>query len=156
VAKLEARVLIQALDRKDRMLPLPPGRAESHGFESKRNGTLSLFAALNTTGEVLGTTAACHSSGQFVSSPGDVVGTQPQGREMDVICDNASSHKTESVEALLAGRAKCGSTARPPTRRGFTFKSVSNTPVGVALMRLPIVSVATLAAPVGAGRKRML
>ena len=37
------------------MLPLSPGRAESHGFEYKSNGTLSLFAALNTaTGEVLG------------------------------------------------------------------------------------------------------
>lgn len=32
---------IQALDRRDRMLPLSPGRAESHGFEYKRNGTLS-------------------------------------------------------------------------------------------------------------------
>jgi hypothetical protein len=33
--------------------PCEPGRAESHGFEYKRNGTLSLFAALNTaTGEV--------------------------------------------------------------------------------------------------------
>jgi hypothetical protein len=41
------KAAIQALDRKDRMLPLSPGRAESHGFEYKRNGTLSLFAALN-------------------------------------------------------------------------------------------------------------
>lgn len=36
------------------MLPPAPGRAESHGFDYKRNGTLSLFAALNTaTGEVV-------------------------------------------------------------------------------------------------------
>ena len=61
---------IQALDRKDRMLPLSPGRAESHGFEYKRNGTLSLFAALNTaTGEVLGKTAPRHTSEQFVAFP---------------------------------------------------------------------------------------
>ena len=54
----DEKTAIQALDRKDRMLPLSPGRAESHGFEYQRNGTLSLFAALNTaTGEVLGTTA---------------------------------------------------------------------------------------------------
>jgi hypothetical protein len=45
------------------MLPLSPGRAQSHSFEYKRNGTLSLFAALNTaTGEVLGKTAARHTS----------------------------------------------------------------------------------------------
>ena len=59
VAKLEAR----ALDRKDRQLPLSPGRAQSHGFEYKRNGTSSLFAALNTaTGEVLGKTAQRHTT----------------------------------------------------------------------------------------------
>src|ERR1700732_2486111 len=40
---------------KDPMLPLSPGRAERHGFEYYRHGTLSLYAALNTrTGEVLG------------------------------------------------------------------------------------------------------
>jgi len=86
------------------MLPLAPGRAESHGFEYKRNGTLSLFAALNTaTGEVLGMTAARHTSEQFVSFLGDVVGTQPQGREIRIICDSISSHKTELVEVFVAG-----------------------------------------------------
>jgi len=50
---VDEKTAIQALDRKDHMLPLSPGRAQSHGFEYKRNGTLSLFAALNTaTGEV--------------------------------------------------------------------------------------------------------
>jgi transposase len=37
---VDEKTAIQALDRKDRMLPLSPGRAESHGFEYKRNGTL--------------------------------------------------------------------------------------------------------------------
>ena len=65
---VDEKTAIQALDRKDRMLPLSPGRAESHGFEYKRNGTLSLFAALNTaTGEVLGKTAPRHTSEQFVA-----------------------------------------------------------------------------------------
>jgi transposase len=36
---VDEKTAIQALDRKDRMLPLSPGRAESHGFEYKRNGT---------------------------------------------------------------------------------------------------------------------
>jgi hypothetical protein len=52
---VDEKTAIQALDRKDRMLPLSPGRTESHGFEYKRNGTARLFAALNVaTGEVLG------------------------------------------------------------------------------------------------------
>jgi len=55
---------IQALDRKDPVLPLSPGRAERHGFEYFRHGTLSLYAAFNTkTGEVLGKTALGHLGG---------------------------------------------------------------------------------------------
>ena len=100
---VDEKTAIQALDRKDRMLPLSPGRAESHGFEYKRNGTLSLFAALNTaTGEVLGMTAPRHTSEQFVAFLEGVVASQPKQREIHVICDNVSSHKTELVEAFLA------------------------------------------------------
>jgi transposase len=100
---VDEKTAIQALDRKDRMLPLSPGRAESHGFEYKRNGTLSLFAALNTTtGEVLGRTAPRHTSEQFVAFLTDVVTSQPKGQEIHVICDNVSSHKTDRVEDFLA------------------------------------------------------
>ena len=100
---MDEKTAIQALDRKDRMLPLSPGRAESHGFEYKRNGTLSLFAALNTsTGEVLGKTAARHTSEQFVTFLEDIVASQSPRREIHVICDNVSSHKTPLVQAFLA------------------------------------------------------
>ncbi|MFM9428928.1 transposase [Variovorax sp. GrIS 2.14] len=100
---VDEKTAIQALDRKDRMLPLAPGRAESHGFEYKRNGTLSLFAALNTaTGEVIGKTAARHTSEQFVAFLQDVLASQPAQREIHVICDNVSSHKTELVQTFLA------------------------------------------------------
>jgi transposase len=100
---VDEKTAIQALDRRDRMLPLSPGRAESHGFEYKRNGTLSLFAALNTaTGEVLGRTAPRHTSEQFVAFLTDVVASQPRRKEIHVICDNVSSHKTGRVEAFLA------------------------------------------------------
>ncbi len=100
---VDEKTAIQALDRKDRMLPLAPGRAESHGFEYKRNGTLSLFAALNTaTGEVIGKTAARHTSEQFVAFLQDVLASQPAQREIHVICDNVSSHKTERVQTFLA------------------------------------------------------
>jgi hypothetical protein len=48
--------------------PLSPGRAVRHGFEDYRHGTLSLYAAFNTsTGEVLGKTAARHTSAEFVA-----------------------------------------------------------------------------------------
>jgi transposase len=100
---VDEKTAIQALDRKDRMLPLSRGRAESHGFEYKRNGTLSLFAALNTaTGEVLGKTVPRHTSEQFVAFLTDVVASQPKRREIHVICDNVSSHKTKRVDDFLA------------------------------------------------------
>ena len=100
---VDEKTAIQALDRKDRMLPLSPGRAESHGFEYKRNGTLSLFAALNTTtGEVLGKTAPRHTSEQFLAFLTDIVASQPEQRQIHVICDNVSSHKTQRVEHFLA------------------------------------------------------
>ena len=58
---VDEKSAIQALDRTDRRLPLSPGRAERHGFEYVRHGTLSLYAAFNTkTGNVVGKTAARH------------------------------------------------------------------------------------------------
>ena len=100
---MDEKTAIQALDRKDRMLPLAPGRAQSHCFECKRNGTLSLFAALNiATGELLDMTVPRHTSEQFVSFLGDVIASQPQDREIHVICDNVSSHKTALVQEFLA------------------------------------------------------
>ena len=57
VFAVDEKTAIQALDRLDPILPLSPGRAERHGFEYHRHGTLSLLAALDTqSGEVLGQT----------------------------------------------------------------------------------------------------
>ena len=99
---VDEKSAIQALDRLDRRLPLSPGRAEKHGFEYYRHGTLSLYAALNPqTGEVIGQTAARHTSQEFVSFLQEVIATQPEGREIHVILDNFATHKTQLVKALL-------------------------------------------------------
>jgi transposase len=99
---VDEKTAIQALDRLDPVLPLSPGRAERHGFEYYRHGTLSLYAALNTqTGEVLGKTASRHTSAEFVAFLGDVVAQQPSGREIHVIIDNLSAHKTDKVKGFL-------------------------------------------------------
>ncbi len=84
------------------MLPLSPGRAERHGFEYYRHGTLSLYAALNTkTGAVIGKTAARHTSAEFVAFLSDMVANQPRQRQIHVIADNLSAHKTKRVEQFL-------------------------------------------------------
>jgi transposase len=102
VFAVDEKTAIQALDRLDPVLPLSPGRAERHGFEYYRHGTLSLYAALNTgTGEILGQTVPRHTSAAFVEFLGDIVSTQPRRREIHVIVDNLSAHKTKGVHAFL-------------------------------------------------------
>src|SRR5207247_2988791 len=99
---VDEKTAIQALDRLDPVLPLSPGRAERHGFEYYRHGTLSLYTALNTnTGEIIGQTVPRHTSEAFVDFLGDVLATQPRRREIHVIVDNLAAHKTKRVQAFL-------------------------------------------------------
>lgn len=99
---VDEKTAIQALDRKDPVLPMSPGRAERHGFEYFRHGTLSLYAAFNTkTGEVLGKTATRHTSAEFVAFLSDIVANQPRKKEIHVIADNLSAHKTARVDEFL-------------------------------------------------------
>ena len=100
---VDEKTAIQALDRKDPVLPLSPGRAERHGFEYFRHGTLSLYAAFNTkTGAVLGKTARSHTSAEFVAFLTDIVANQPNGKQIHVIADNLSAHKTKTVDTFLS------------------------------------------------------
>ena len=99
---MDEKTAIQALDRKDRVLPLSPGRAERHGFEYVRHGTLSLFAALDTkTGAVLGKTTARHTSQEFVAFLTDLICQHSQDQEIHIILDNLSAHKTQRVRDFL-------------------------------------------------------
>ena len=103
VFSVDEKTAIQALDRKDPVLPLSPGRAERHGFEYFRHGTLSLYAAFNTrTGEVLAKTATRHSSAEFVEFLTELVACQTKAKQIHVIADNLAAHKTESVKQFLA------------------------------------------------------
>src|SRR6266550_267335 len=112
---LDEKTAIQALDRLDPVLPLSPGRAERHGFEYYRHGTLSLYAALNTrTGEVVGQTAARHTSAEFVGFLQTVVKTQPRRREMHIIVDNLSAHKTQQVRTFLVAHPSVHLHYTPP------------------------------------------
>ena len=99
---VDEKTAIQALDRRDPILPLSPGRAERHGFEYIRNGTLSLYAALDTqTGEVQGKTTARHTTQEFVAFLTDIVVRHPDEQEIHIILDNLSAHKTQRVQDFL-------------------------------------------------------
>lgn len=107
VFSVDEKSHIQALDRLDPVLPLSPGRAERHGFEYKRNGTLSLYAALDvTTGRVHGMTAERHTSATFIAFLDRLVAEQPKRCPIHIIADNLSAHKTKGVAAWLAAHPR--------------------------------------------------
>jgi transposase len=104
---VDEKTAIQGLDRLDPVLPLSPGRAERHGFEYYRHGTLSLYAALNVkTGIVEGKTARRHTSAEFVGFLAELVGKARWAREIHIVLDNLSAHKTAAVEQFLADHPK--------------------------------------------------
>jgi transposase len=99
---VDEKTAIQALDRLDPVLPLSPGRIERHGFEYYRHGTLSLYPALETaTGRVHGKTAVRHTSQDFVAFLEEVVAQCPANKQIHIILDNLSAHKTRLVDEFL-------------------------------------------------------
>jgi transposase len=104
---VDEKTAIQALDRLDPVLPLSPGRAERHGFEYYRHGTLSLYAALNVkTGSVQGKTATRHTSAESVGFLTELSAKAKWAREIHIVLDNLSAHKTQAVEHFLADHPK--------------------------------------------------
>jgi transposase len=104
---VDEKTAIQALDRLDPVLPLSPGRAERHGFEYYRHGTLSLYAALEVkTGKVEGKTAARHTSAEFLFFLQDLVKQARWAKEIHIVLDNLSAHKTKAVQGFLEENPK--------------------------------------------------
>src|ERR1700761_4188800 len=94
VLSVDEKPSIQALERAQGYLKLPNGRAmigQSHDY--KRNGTTTLFAALNvSTGEVTGRHYKRRRRLEFLDFMNRMV-KQYQGKEIHVILDNLSTHK---------------------------------------------------------------
>jgi transposase len=104
---VDEKTAIQARDRLDPVLPLSPGRAERHGFGYYRHGTLSLYAALDVrTGRVEGKTARRHTSAEFIDFLTDVISKVTWAREIHIVLDNLSAHKTHAVETFLLEHPK--------------------------------------------------
>lgn len=121
---VDEKTAIQALDRKDPVLPLSPGRAERHGFEYFRHGTLSLYAAFNTkTGEVLGKTAERHTSAEFVAFLADIVINQRAAKKsMSSLTISRRTRASRSKTSWSRTRRSI-CTSRRPIRPGSTRSS---------------------------------
>jgi transposase len=98
---VDEKTQIQALDRTAPMLPLRPGQVERHTHDYKRNGTTSLFAALEVaTGRVTTEARTRHTGADFPAFLRRVERAYPDG-ELHVVLDNVSTHKTPAVRAWL-------------------------------------------------------
>ena len=101
VLSVDEKTQIQALDRTQPMLPLRPGQVERHTHDYRRNGTTSLFAALEVgTGVVTHTTRARHTAADFLAFLRLLARAYPDG-ELHVVLDNVSTHKTPAVQRWL-------------------------------------------------------
>lgn len=98
---------IQALDRSQPILPMRPGQAERRAHDYKRNGTTSLFAALDTkTGRVIGQLHRRHRSREFRKFLDKIDAAVPAGFEVHLILDNYGTHKTASIQRWLLKRPR--------------------------------------------------
>jgi len=98
---------IQALDRTQPLLPMRPGQAERRTHDYKRHGTTSLFAALDVkAGTIIGKCMARHRASEFRRFLDEVEKNMPDGLEIHVVMDNASSHKTKLIRDWFAKRPR--------------------------------------------------
>ena len=94
---------IQALDRTQPGLPMKKGRAATMTHDYKRNGTTTLFAALDVkTGEVIGECLPRHRAKEFIRFLKKIDRMVAKHLDVHAICDNYGTHKTPEVQAWLA------------------------------------------------------
>ena len=90
---------IQALNRTQPGLPMKKGRAGTMTHDYKRNGTTTLFAALNMLdGKVIGTCMPRHRHREFLRFLGLVDRQTPAELDLHLIVDNYATHKTPAVQ----------------------------------------------------------
>jgi transposase len=98
---------IQALNRSQPILPMRPGQAERRAHDYQRNGTTSLFAALDTkSGKVIGKTFRRHRSREFRKFLDQIEAAVPQHLDLHLILDNYGTHKTKMIQRWLVKRPR--------------------------------------------------
>jgi transposase len=102
VLSVDEKSQIQALDRTQPGLPMKKGRGTTMTHDYKRNGTTTLFAALDTaTGEVYGLCQQRHRHQEWLRFLRMIDQTVPAGKQIYLICDNYATHKHERVQRWL-------------------------------------------------------
>jgi len=98
---------IQALDRTQPMLPMRPGQVERRTHDYKRNGTTSLFAALELkTNRVIGQLHRRHRSQEFRRFLDTIEANVPADLDVHIVMDNYGTHKTAIIRNWFAKRPR--------------------------------------------------
>jgi transposase len=93
---------IQALDRTQPSLPIYPGRCETMTHDYKRNGTTTLFAALNLAeGRLIGQCMPRHRHQEFIKFLKQIDAETPPELDLHLIVDNYATHKHPNVQKWL-------------------------------------------------------
>jgi transposase len=99
---LDEKSQIQALDRTQPSLPIKPGRAGTMTHDYKRNGTTTLFAALDVlTGSVIGRCLPRHRHSELLKFLRLIERQIPNDLQIHLILDNYATHKHPDVQAWL-------------------------------------------------------
>ena len=94
---------VQALDRTQPGLPLKKGRAATMTHDYKRNGTTTLFAALNVLdGQVIGQCQQRHTHAEWLKFLKKIDRETPKDKMLHLIADNYATHKHPTVQEWLA------------------------------------------------------
>jgi len=99
VLSCDEKSQMQALDRTQPGLPLKKGRCGTMTHDYKRNGTTSLFAALNVVdGSIIGTCMNKHRHQEWIKFLNLIKRSVPANKEIHIICDNYATHKHPKVK----------------------------------------------------------
>ena len=98
----DEKTSIQALDRTQRGLPIHPGRCGTMTADYKRNGTTTLFAAIEMAeGRLIGTCMSKHRHQEWIKFLRQIDAETPSDLDLHLIVDNYATHKHPSVKAWL-------------------------------------------------------
>jgi transposase len=102
VLSCDEKSQIQALDRTQPLLPMAPNLPETRTHDYIRNGTTTLFAALNTLdGKVIHTCMPRHRHQEWIKFLKLIDQQTPPLKQLHLIVDNYATHKHPKVKAWL-------------------------------------------------------
>ena len=98
----DEKTSIQALDRTQRGLPIHPGRCGTITHDYKRNGTTTLFAAIEMAeGRLIGTCMSQHRHQEWIKFLKQIDAETPAELDLHLIVDNYATHKHPKVQKWL-------------------------------------------------------